>query len=72
MSAVRRQAADWGCRRLFLTSEPDNYAAHTAWLALGFRNVPGDRTEHGVSVVSDYKGPGKDRAVYEQVLAASA
>ncbi|MBF9134769.1 GNAT family N-acetyltransferase [Plantactinospora sp. S1510] len=65
---VERQATAWGCGRLFLTSEPDNQAAHEAWLALGFRNVPGDRIEHGVSVVSDYKGPGKHRAVYERLL----
>lgn len=68
LGSVERQAVEWGCRRLFLTSEPDNGPAHATWIALGFRNVPGDRTEHGVSVVSNYKGPGKHRAVYEQML----
>ncbi|GAB3860621.1 hypothetical protein GCM10029963_63810 [Micromonospora andamanensis] len=63
---VHRQGSLWGCQRLFLTSEPDNQAAHRAWLALGFTNVPGDAVEHGVSVIHDYKGPGKHRAVYER------
>jgi GNAT superfamily N-acetyltransferase len=66
--SVKRQATDWACERLFLTSESDNRAAHAAWLALGFRNVRGDRVEHGVSVISNYKGPGKHRAVYEYLL----
>ncbi|OZV73089.1 GNAT family N-acetyltransferase [Micromonospora echinospora] len=68
LDTAKRQAEEWGCRRIFLTSEPDNHAAHAAWIALGFRNVLGDRMEHGVRVISDYKGPGKHRAVYEQVL----
>lgn len=67
---VHRQGSVWGCRRLFLTSESDNHAAHTAWLALGFSNVPGDATQAGVSVIYDYKGPGKHRAVYERSIGA--
>jgi len=65
LDVVRQQAITWGCRRLYLTSEPDNHAARATWLSLGFTNVPGDRTVDGVSVVSNYKGPGKHRAVYE-------
>ena len=65
---VRQYAAGLGCKRLYLTSEPDNSAAHATWLSLGFVNVPGDRIEHGVSVLSNYKGPGKDRAVYELTM----
>ncbi|RZU48767.1 acetyltransferase (GNAT) family protein [Krasilnikovia cinnamomea] len=68
VSAVRDQAIHWGCRRLYLTSEPDNAAAHNAWLSLGFVNVPGDHKEGDVSVISNYKGPGKDRAVYELLV----
>ncbi|MBQ0896205.1 GNAT family N-acetyltransferase [Micromonospora sp. U56] len=67
---VHGQGSRWGCRRLFLTSEPDNQAAHRAWLALGFTNVPGDALEQGVSVTYDYKGPGKHRAVYERRIDA--
>ncbi|MFG3705975.1 GNAT family N-acetyltransferase [Micromonospora sp. NPDC047670] len=62
---VRWQGSRWGCQRLYLTLEPANRAAHAAWLALGFVNVEGDRLVDGVSVISNYKGPGKHRAVYE-------
>ncbi|SEP53970.1 GNAT family N-acetyltransferase [Amycolatopsis saalfeldensis] len=65
IAAVRDQAISWGCSRLYLTSEPDNTAAQATWQALGFVNVPGDRDVDGVSVTSDFKGPGKDRAVYQ-------
>jgi GNAT superfamily N-acetyltransferase len=68
LDAISHQAADWGCQRLYLTSEADNSAAHRTWLSLGFENVQGDRTEGGVSVVSDFKGPGKHRAVYQLLL----
>ncbi|MEO3780883.1 GNAT family N-acetyltransferase [Micromonospora sp. B11E3] len=67
---VHRQGSLWGCQRLFLTSEPDNHAAHKAWLAMGFGNVPGDTTDQGVSVIYNYKGPGKHRAVYERQIGA--
>jgi GNAT superfamily N-acetyltransferase len=66
---VARIAAGWGCRRLYLTSEPENEAAARAWGKLGFVNVPGDLVEHGVQVIKDFKGPGKHRAVYELPLA---
>jgi len=69
LDSVRQQAATWRCRRLYLTSEPDNHAARATWLSLGFRNVPGDHAVNGVSVISDYKGPGKDRAVHELTFA---
>ncbi|MFU8852618.1 GNAT family N-acetyltransferase [Micromonospora sp. SL1-18] len=65
---VRRQGSRWGCQRLYLTSEPDNRAAHAAWLALGFVNVEGDSLVDGVFVISNYKGPGKHRAVYERLI----
>lgn len=68
IDAVRHQALGWGCRRLYLTSEPGNDAAHVTWASLGFSNVVGDRIDHGVSVISNYKGHGKDRAVYEYLL----
>ncbi|MEV2274511.1 hypothetical protein AB0I72_02895 [Nocardiopsis sp. NPDC049922] len=55
-------------RRLHLTSEPDNQEAHASWIALGFVNVPGDREINGVSVISDFKGLGRHRAVYQLTL----
>ncbi|MEU8179165.1 GNAT family N-acetyltransferase [Micromonospora sp. NPDC049047] len=68
LDSVRARAAEWGCRRLYLTSEPENRAAHRTWLTLGFRNVPGEREVDGVQVTADFKGPGKDRAVYELLV----
>lgn len=65
ISHVAERGREWGCKRLYLTSEPGNSAAHQTWTALGFGNVPGDLVMDGVSVVKNYKGPGKDRAVYE-------
>lgn len=68
LDSVRGQAQTWGCTRLWLTSEPDNQPADAAWRKLGWSNVPGDREVEGVQVISDFKGPGKDRAVYELLL----
>lgn len=65
---VREQATSWGCRRIYLTSEPNNTPAHATWIALGFTNNTADRREHGVWITNDFKGPGKHRAVYELKL----
>ncbi|WP_245976384.1 GNAT family N-acetyltransferase [Amycolatopsis palatopharyngis] len=65
LDSVRDTGQRFGCRRLYLTSEPDNTAAHATWTQKGFTNTPGDHTINGISVVSDYKGPDKHRAVYE-------
>lgn len=65
LGGIRAFAHEHGCTRIYLTSEPENRAAHRAWTRLGFVNVPGDRTVAGVSVTTDFKGPGRDRAVYE-------
>lgn len=71
MSAVRDRAIEFGATRLYLTSEPENIAAHATWSSLGFVNRPGDRIVGGVYVTGDFKGPGKDRAVYELALPRS-
>ncbi|MGO4617003.1 hypothetical protein AB4305_20270 [Nocardia sp. 2YAB30] len=65
---MRSQAEEWGCERLYLTSEPENQAAHTSWTALGFDNVPGDREINGISIITDFKAPGRSRSVYELPL----
>ncbi|MEU4215864.1 GNAT family N-acetyltransferase [Actinoplanes sp. NPDC026623] len=65
---VIAQAIAWKCRRLYLTSEADNDAAASTWQRLKFTNIPGDRMVNGVHVISNFKGPGKDRAVYELTL----
>lgn len=65
LTTVREQAVAWECRRMYLTSEPDNAAAHATWTRLGFDNPPSDQLANGVWVTTDFKGPGKDRAVYQ-------
>lgn len=65
LRAVQDAGRQFGCRRFYLTSEPQNIAAHGTWVRLGFVNVPGDHIVNGAEVISDYKGPGKHRAVYE-------
>jgi GNAT superfamily N-acetyltransferase len=57
-----------GVRRLWLTSEAENKAAHRAWLSIGFVNPPADYQKDGVWVTSGVKGPGRDRAIYERLL----
>ena len=65
ISAVHKRAAGWGCTRIYLTSAPENTAAHATWMSFGFVNLPGDYVVAGVSVRAAFKGPGKDRAVYQ-------
>lgn len=48
IDAVAERGTAWGCRRLYLTSEPDNTLAHATWTTLGFTNIPGDHTVAGV------------------------
>jgi hypothetical protein len=55
LTSVREQAEAWECSRLYLTSEPDNAAAHATWLSFGFVNVPGDRAAGEVSITSNFK-----------------
>lgn len=70
LEKVQRRAAQWGCTRVYLTSEPGNTAAHDTWMSLGFVNLPGDHMVGEVSVITDLKGPTKDRAVYEISVAS--
>ncbi|MBF6150224.1 GNAT family N-acetyltransferase [Nocardia nova] len=65
LQSVHSQAETWRCKRIYLTSEPENQAAHATWMKLGYVNAPGDHEINGVSVITDYKGPGRGRAVYE-------
>ncbi|MFF0494287.1 GNAT family N-acetyltransferase [Nocardia sp. NPDC004068] len=69
LRSVQTQAEKWDCARLYLTSEPENEAAHASWTALGFTNLPGDHQVDGIWVTTDFKGPGRSRAVYELRLA---
>lgn len=70
LAHLRRAAGALGCEQIYLTSEPANAVAHQTWLRSGFVNRPGDYRDAatGVHVVRDFKGPGKDRAVYDLEL----
>ncbi|WFE53035.1 GNAT family N-acetyltransferase [Micromonospora sp. WMMD1155] len=68
ISVVQTRAQQWECRRIYLTSEPENLAAYRTWRSLGFANVAGEYTVKGVQVIKDFKGPGKDRAVFDMTL----
>jgi ribosomal protein S18 acetylase RimI-like enzyme len=65
---VVRLARSWAVKRVWLTSEPENYVARHAWATMGFENLPADRQVDRVWVTTDLKGPGKDRAVYALCL----
>lgn len=68
INVVRDQAIQWQCTRIYLTSEPDNTAAQATWETLGFTNAGGDHLINGVPVITNFKGPGKHRAVYQLSL----
>ncbi len=68
VGVVRDRAEQWSCQRIYLTSEPDNASAHAAWMSIGFSNAVGDYVHNGISITRNFKGPGKDRAVFELFL----
>jgi len=59
------RAREAGRTQIYLTSEPDNTAAHETWTQLGFQNRSGTRRVGTIEIIEDYKGPGKHRAVYD-------
>lgn len=59
MAAVEAAARSRGCTRLWLATDPINPAIR-AWAPLGFT---------ALGVQKDFKGPGKDRALFEKRLA---
>jgi hypothetical protein len=50
------------------TVETRKHRRHATWNALGFTNIPEDHTINGISVITDFKGLGRSRAVYELLL----
>lgn len=59
LEAVEAEARKRGCTRLWLATDPVNPAIR-AWPPLGFASL---------GVRKDFKGPGKDRALFEKRLA---
>ena len=61
MGEVIRLRKLWAMKRVWLTSEPQNFAARHAWTSMGFKNVPADRQVEGVWITTDLKGRGKNK-----------
>ncbi|WP_433294362.1 GNAT family N-acetyltransferase [Actinoplanes sp. CA-030573] len=68
LDAVRLRGGQWGCRRLYLPSGPNNEAALRTWTALRFSNLAGDYTIGGIAVTRAFMGSGRDGAVFELLL----
>lgn len=72
IAVLADRARDVGRSRIYLTSEPENIAAHETWIRLGFRNRPGTRKDGAVEIIENFKGIGKDRAVYDLEVSIQA
>jgi ribosomal protein S18 acetylase RimI-like enzyme len=57
-----------GCRRVRCVTSPENTGSIAFHLRLGFHIVPGDSTEGGVSVASNYDGRGHARVRFLKEL----
>jgi GNAT superfamily N-acetyltransferase len=66
-AAIENRARELRCMRLWLSTDPKNPAVRV-WPRLGFANCPGDALDGDLSIVRDFKGPGKHRAIFEKVL----
>ena len=61
------RAKELGCTTAWLSTDPRNPAVHV-WPRLGYENCPGDRTDGRLSIHTNFKGPGKDRALFQKAL----
>ena len=62
MSAVEQRARELKCTRIWLSTNPENPAVKV-WPRLGYAQL---------RIQPDFKGPGKDRTIFEKRLATSA
>jgi ribosomal protein S18 acetylase RimI-like enzyme len=65
--AAEAKAKELGCTTAWLSTDPKNPAVR-AWPRLGYENCPGDLSHDGVAIQSNFKGPGKDRALFQKAL----
>lgn len=65
--AAEQSARTWGCISAWLSTDPRNPAVRV-WPKLGYRNCPGDKMDGVLAIRSDFKGPGKDRALFQKSL----
>jgi len=64
---AEERATELGCVRAWLSTDPGNPAVRV-WPRLGYANCSGDRTVGALEIRSNFKGPGKDRALFEKEL----
>ncbi|WP_255620971.1 GNAT family N-acetyltransferase [Pseudonocardia sp. DSM 110487] len=67
-TAFFAQAAKVGRRTVRATTSPSNTGSIAFHRAMGFAVEPGDQEVDGVSVHSDYDGPGQDRVCFRLEL----
>lgn len=68
MNRIQAKATEWKCVRIWLSSEVENTVSQALWSSIGFQNQAGDKVIDGISVITNFKGKGKDRAIYEFFL----
>lgn len=68
-AAVEGRATEAGCTVAWLSTDPANPAV-ALWPKLGYQNCTGDQVQGELSIRSDFKGPGRHRALFEKVLPA--
>ena len=65
LEALHMRARGWSVKRLWLTSEAENFGALKLWRRLGYENSESDYQLDGVWLTSGLKGTGRDRAVFQ-------
>jgi ribosomal protein S18 acetylase RimI-like enzyme len=65
--AAEEKATELGCISVWLSTDPRNPAVRV-WPRLGYENCPGDRNDGVLGLHSNFKGPGKDRALFQKAL----
>lgn len=68
LQAVADEARRLGCKRVWLSTDPENPAA-LVWPRYGFSLLPGNDEVNRMQVTRDFKGPGKHRALFERRVA---
>ncbi|SHF58813.1 GNAT family N-acetyltransferase [Streptoalloteichus hindustanus] len=70
--AFFQRAAEAGRREVRAITSPNNAGSIAFHQALGFTLEPGDREVDGLSVHSDYDGPGQDRVCFHRRITSAA
>lgn len=65
--AAEARGRELGCAIAWLSTDPRNPAVRV-WPRLGYENCPGDCTDGGLTIQTNFKGPGKNRALFQKAL----